>query len=161
MGYNRKIIIMSRNVIERLADRPFDIPTALISIADADCDFAALTNKPQFVLQLAFDDVDNDEFINELGENPTIEEKCWVEEKYNIITDEQAGQIAAFYNEVWDKADVFICQCEYGQSRSAAVAAAIMEYRDRSGIEIFAHDNYCPNKLVFRKVFEALNKTEM
>jgi len=110
---NNKILIMSRYVIERLADRPFDIPSALISITDAGCGFAALTNKPQFVLQLAFDDVDNDVFIDELGENPSTEEKRRIEEKYNMFTDEQAGQVAAFYNEVWDKADVFICQCEY------------------------------------------------
>ena len=155
---NRKIKIMSRYAIEELADRPFVISTALISITDAGCDFAALTNKPQFVLQLAFDDVDNEVFVDELGENPSTEEKRRIEEEYNMFTNEQAEQIAAFFHEVWDKVDVFICQCEYGQSRSAAVAAAIMEYRDRNGIEIFANDNYYPNKLVFRKVFEALNK---
>lgn len=155
---SRKIINMSRNTIEIIADCPFDISTALISIADVGDNFAALANKPQFVLQLAFDDVDNEVFVDELGENPSTEEKRRIEEEYNMFTDEQAEQIAAFYHEVWDRVDVFICQCEYGQSRSAAVAAAIMEYRDRNGIEIFAHDNYYPNKLVFRKVFKALNK---
>lgn len=49
-----------------------------------------------------------------------------------------------------------ICQCEHGQSRSAAVAAAIMEFRSRRGITVFAHDSYYPNKVVFRKVLEAL-----
>lgn len=51
-----------------------------------------------------------------------------------------------------------ICQCEYGQSRSAACAAAIREFFDHSGIEVFADYRYYPNQLVFNKLLSALKK---
>lgn len=96
-------------------------------------------------------------FIDELGENPLEEEKLKIENKYHMFSDEQAKQVADFVSEVWDKVDVIICQCEHGQSRSAAVAAAIMQYKYQNGIDIFADDNYYPNKFVYRKVFNSLN----
>lgn len=49
-----------------------------------------------------------------------------------------------------------ICQCDYGQSRSAACAAAILEYYEHNGISIFADYRYYPNQLVFNKIHEAL-----
>ena len=49
-----------------------------------------------------------------------------------------------------------ICQCEYGESRSAACAAAIYEYYEKSGIQIFASYQYCPNQLIFNKLLVAL-----
>lgn len=51
-----------------------------------------------------------------------------------------------------------ICQCDYGQSRSAACAAAILERFERNGISIFADYRYYPNQLVFNKVLEALRR---
>ena len=52
-----KIEIKSRKEIERTALTPFPDNTALISISDFDCPFASLKNKPDFLLQSAFDDV--------------------------------------------------------------------------------------------------------
>lgn len=49
-----------------------------------------------------------------------------------------------------------LCQCEYGQSRSAACAAAIKEFFDQRGIEIFADYRYYPNQLIFNKLLAAL-----
>ena len=131
------IYITNRYDIEETARRPFPANTALISITDADYDFAELNNKPQELLQMKFDDVDADEPIN-------------------IITDEQADEIAGFYHRVSKTAEHIICQCEHGQGRSAAIAAAIQEYTDGNGIDIFADDRYFPNKVVFRKVLQAL-----
>jgi hypothetical protein len=51
-----------------------------------------------------------------------------------------------------------ICQCEYGQSRSAACAAAIKEYYEHDGISIFADYRYYPNQLIFNKVLDALKR---
>ena len=130
-----KIQIKNRHQIEKATFLP---KTALISITDRNYHFAELKDKPDYLLQLAFDDVDRDE---EGG-----------------IADEQAKQIAEFYLNIKDKAEIIICQCEHGQSRSAAIAAAIMEYRSRSGIKIFAHEKYYPNKAIFNKVFEELKK---
>ena len=74
-----------------------------------------------------------------------------------MLSDEQAMQIVNFYHSVCDKADVLICQCEHGQSRSAAIAAAILEYKCRKGIAVFADDRYYPNKTIFKKVFKAIS----
>ena len=151
-----KILIKNRKEIERLSQTQFGKNTALISITDSGCDFAILHNKPDFLLQLTFDDVDNDIFIDELGRIPSPAERRELEIKYNMLSDEQALQIASFYFDNKDSISTLICQCEHGQSRSAASAAAIMEFRNRRGIMIFSHDSYYPNKVVFRKVLEAL-----
>ena len=58
-----------------------------------------------------------------------------------------------------DNMDI-ICQCEYGQSRSAACAAAIREYYYNDGISIFADYRYYPNQLIFNKLLEALHETD-
>lgn len=151
------IKIMSRDAVEMFCEHPFVKDTALISITDYGYDFAELKNKPQYLLRLAFDDVDGDVFIDELGDNPSAEEKLKIEKKYHMFSDAQATQVAEFVDGVWDKVDVIICQCEHGQSRSAAIAAAISEFKFENGIEIFADFSYYPNKFVFRKVFSVLN----
>lgn len=152
-GDNMKILIKNRLEIETLAQNPFEQCTALISITDYDYDFAELKNKPQYLLQLAFDDVDNDVFEDE-ADLP----RHLIEEKYHMFTDVQAEKIAHFYKKIKGKAEVVICQCEHGQSRSAAVAAAITECENKNGIEIFADDKYFPNKVVFRKVYAHLSE---
>ena len=132
--------------------------TALISITDFDNTFANLKHKPQFLLQLMFDDVPvGDGFVEEEGRNLSQKEILELEKKYHSITDEQVKEIVEFYNSVKNSIDLLICQCEHGQSRSAAIAAAIMEYESRKGIEIFANDWYYPNKSLFRKVLKRLN----
>ena len=151
-----KILIKSRKEIEALAKNPFDSGTALISITDFNDRVVELINKPDFLLRVAFDDVDNDVIIDAVGKDATLEEKAVVEKKYNMISQEQANEIAKLYYDRKNEINVLICQCEHGQSRSAAVAAAILEFRNRRGIEVFSNDKYYPNKVVFRKVLEAL-----
>ena len=161
MERNKKspeVLIMSRENIEGLAKMPFSKKTAVISITDADYFFAELKHQPAELLQVAFDDVDNDVFEDELGRAPTEEERVRIEKKYNMLSDEQAKEIADFCLRVLNDVEVIICHCEHGQSRSAAVAAAIIEYTTHNGIKIFADDNYFPNKVVFRKVYAALNE---
>ena len=151
-----EIKIKSRYDIEKIALSPFHPKTALICITDYEYEFAELKNNPDYILQLAFDDVDNDVFEDELGRIPTEVERISIEEKYHMLTDGQAKEIADFYKYICDDVKVIICQCEHGQSRSAAVAAAIMEYRNRNGIDIFSSYNYYPNKTVFKKVLNQL-----
>ena len=152
-----KLLIKSRATIEEVAKKPFPERTALISITDYGCDFADLKHKPDYLLQLAFDDVDADIFLDELDTYaPTDEDRIRIENKYHMLSDEQAKQIVDFYNKVADKVDYMVCQCEHGQSRSAAVIAAIAEYRSKNGIKIFADDRYYPNKTIFKKVFKYL-----
>ena len=153
-----EIAIFNRDQIEALSQGGFAPHTALISITDAGWQYATLGDKPEFLLQIAFDDVDNDVFVDELGRSPTGEEQSRIEAKYYMLTDDQACKIAEFILSVKDKAELLICQCEHGQSRSAAVAASVLEYINKSGIEIFADDNYYPNKMVFKKVLGQLKK---
>jgi len=153
-----EIAIFDREKIEGLSRSGFAPHTALISITDAGWRFASLETEPEYLFRVAFDDVDNDVFIDELGRAPSEEERRRIEDKYHMLTDEQAEKMASFILSVKDDADQLICQCEHGQSRSAAVAAAVLEYLNKSGIDIFADDDYYPNKAVFRKVLHQLRK---
>ena len=150
-----RILIRSRDRIQKMSQTPFQ-ETALISICDVGDTAVDLLNSPQFFLNVEFNDVDNDVMLDELGRSATTDEKMDIEKKYGLITDDQAPQIAHFYFSVCDKIGTIICQCEHGQSRSAAVAAAIMEFRSRRGVNVFADDKYYPNKVVYRKVLQAL-----
>lgn len=153
---NMKIRIKSRKALEKLSVTPFTENVAIISITDVGDASVDLKFLPQNLLSISFNDIDNDVMIDELGRTPTDDERIFIENKYHMLTDEQANQIATFYFSVCDKVDCIICQCEHGQSRSAAVAAAILEYRSRKGVSIFADDRYYPNKVVFRKVLASL-----
>lgn len=69
-----------------------------------------------------------------------------------------ADKLARFiYEAVEDGFDI-ICQCDYGQSRSAACAAAILQHFERRGIDIFADYRYYPNQLVYHKIYDALER---
>ncbi len=151
------VVIMNRQSIEKRGRLPFPETTAVISITDVDYFFAELENEPKHRLKLAFDDVDGDVFLDELSTGSTKEERDALRRKYHMFSDEQAYQIAAFYWKlITCGVDTLIVQCEHGQSRSAAVAAAIREFEDKEGISIFADDRYWPNKVVFRKTLKAL-----
>ena len=72
----------------------------------------------------------------------------------------EADALAAFiYQARADGLDI-LCQCEYGQSRSAACAAAILEHFDSTGISIFADYRYYPSQVVYHKVMDALIKQD-
>ena len=70
----------------------------------------------------------------------------------------EADELAEFICRAKEEGLDILCQCEYGQSRSAGCAAAILEHFERRGIEIFADDRYYPNQLVYHKVKRALEK---
>ena len=68
----------------------------------------------------------------------------------------EADALAAFIYQARADGLHILCQCEYGQSRSAACAAAILEYFDGTGISIFADYRYYPNQVVYHKIMDAL-----
>ena len=71
----------------------------------------------------------------------------------------EAEQLAQFiHRAAAEKLDI-VCQCEYGQSRSAACAAAIREHFHHDGIRIFADYRYYPNQMIFNKLLDALTAT--
>ncbi len=70
----------------------------------------------------------------------------------------EADALAHFiYEAKADGLDI-ICQCDYGQSRSAGCAAAILQHFEGRGIDIFADYQYYPNQVVYNKLFDALQK---
>ena len=71
----------------------------------------------------------------------------------------EADAVARFIREAVSCGLEIVCQCEYGQSRSAGLAAAILEHYERRGIEIFRDYRYYPNQLIFNKAYEALENT--
>ncbi len=155
-----RLKIMSRKKIEDYFSNPLNQKVAVISLTDYDYYFAELKYEPQFLLQLKIDDVDYDVFKDELGEDYSIEDTYKIEEQYHMMNNEQSKTIAEFVNEVWNKVEIIICQCEHGQSRSAAVGAAILEYKYKKAIDIFANPKYYPNKFIYWKVLNALNEVK-
>lgn len=146
-----KITIHSRESIEELLQSGFPENTALIRFYDVELmglnsKFKPVSfyNKAQRIFQLPLMDIDMDEL------------------KYYDFTYDtfftESDELAKFiYSAILDDLDI-ICQCEYGQSRSAGCAAAILEFFEGNGISIFSDYRYFPNKIVYHKLLEALNK---
>ena len=72
----------------------------------------------------------------------------------------EVDALAEFIYEAKEKGYDIICQCEFGRSRSAACAAAIMEYFEKRGNDVFSNDKYNPNQLIYQKVLGALSKKD-
>ena len=140
-----QIKIKSLEEIEKTAKNGFSENTALISIGDVGSKAPELIYTPKWILRLEFEDI-------------SLDDEEYGDKEYTIFNESMADEIADFVNEHQNEVQTIICQCEYGQSRSAGVAAAILEYFHGNGIYIFADDRYYPNKLVFRLTLEALNK---
>ena len=161
-----KIEIHSIESIEARAKRPFAPHTCLISIGDTGAEPPKLQNKPDHILRLIFDDVTLQQVreVFELPESIASSDEKLIEflkaRDTNIISDNQARQIAEFVLQHNSSQTVLICQCHYGVSRSAACAAAVSEYFNGNGVDIFSDDRYYPNKLVFSKVLKALEECE-
>lgn len=70
----------------------------------------------------------------------------------------EADEIAEFVYHAYSSGMDIICQCEYGQSRSAGCAAAILEHFYHAGISVFADYRRYPNQVVYHKISDALEK---
>lgn len=92
---------------------------------------------------------------------PDIDENGFDEYGYTEDTFlSEADDLADFiYSAVSEGRDI-ICQCDFGRSRSAACAAAILDHFEERGYEIFSGDTYSPNPLVYKRVLEALVRRE-
>ena len=113
--------------------------TAIISFSDTEEDYIDFPEGTD-VLKVAFYDV-----------RPHTVSK----DHYDKILP-QAKDIAEYvYKKMKENKDI-ICQCDYGISRSAGLAAAIMEAYSLKGIEVFADYRYTPNQFVYNKVLKEL-----
>jgi predicted protein tyrosine phosphatase len=68
------------------------------------------------------------------------------------INQEQAQEIVQFVQSKIDGCELVLCQCEMGQSRSAAVGAAIAHMLGES--DKFFFDHYTPNSRVYRMILD-------
>ena len=61
-----------------------------------------------------------------------------------------AKEIAQYVKKLPASLDTLFVCCDFGQSRSAAMAAAIMRYNGLDDMKIWKDPNYCPNPLVYK-----------
>ena len=148
------VTILSRKQAEELiAEGRFPENTAVISFYDP-----AVKHMDKNYAHIDYSDVSDTVFYSELDDLDldVLGDKGYTFDTYFSEADDMAKFICKAYNSGKD----IICQCEYGQSRSAGCAAAIMEHFYHNGIKVFADYARFPNQLVFNKLFDALEKTE-
>lgn len=146
-----KIEIMSRQAMEKLLLDGFPSNTAVISFYDPPSERTPCTYGPvdfgtkcRKVFPVGVHDID----VEILAD-------------YGLSFDTylpESDQLAKFILNAKQSGMDIICQCEYGQSRSAACAAAIREFFYKDGITVFADYRYYPNQLIFNKVLSALKR---
>lgn len=146
-----KVSIYSRKNVEELLKDNFPDNTAVISFydpIDKKEDFfykpVDYLNKPVKLFQVAVHDAD-------LSYLP----KCGL--TYDTYFPE-VDNLANFIYKAKEEGLDILCQCEYGESRSSACAAAILEHFYQNGLSIFTDYRYYPNQVVYHKVFDALEK---
>ena len=143
-----KVIVYSRAEIEKvMADGNFPQNTAVISFYDP-----AIKRIDEEYSHVDYSKVCSDVFYCEVDGLDYLTKKGYTYETYFP----EADNIAMFITKSYMDGKNIICQCEYGQSRSAGCAAAIKEYFYKDGISEFADYNYYPNQVVFHKVYGAL-----
>lgn len=145
--------IYSRKAMEALLSKDNLESTAIISFHDPvgrgrrcpqDYEPIDFTGKCDRVMQIALHDLDP-EALADFGLS--------VETYFP-----EADELAEFIYKAKENGLDIICQCEYGQSRSAGCAAAILQHFSKNGIDVFTDYRYYPNQLVYHKVFDALTK---
>lgn len=93
-------------------------------------------------------------FYIEISDIEQIGKQNMLFDTYLPEADELAGFIYRAKIDGWD----IICQCDGGQSRSAACAAAILEHFYHKGNLVFENSRYMPNETIFNKIFDALER---
>lgn len=90
---------------------------------------------------------------------PDIDEQGFEEFGYTASSFfKEADVVAEFIYKAYNDGFDFACQCQFGFSRSAAYAAAILEHFEGRGNEILSNENYQPNIIAYKKLLNALKK---
>ena len=149
-----KVTIYSRDEIKDIISKgAFPDNTAVISFYDP-----AIKRLDKSYTHVDYSNICDMVFYSEL-DDLDIDVLCDKGYTYETYFSE-AEDMARFIIKAYSQGRDFICQCEYGQSRSAGCAAAIMEHFDHNGIEVFADYRRFPNQMVFNKLRDALDKTD-
>lgn len=141
-----EIKIHSFHSLVKLAEHPFEISTAVISIGDYKSSAPILKYQPDYLLRLEFDDMEP----HHINDYETSGEYA-----FRLFSSLQAAEIVEFVKSCRDKSSLLICQCQHGISRSSAVAAAISQYYGQDGIRYFIDSRYHPNLFVFSLLMKA------
>ena len=143
-----KIEIYNRSGLEKKSISGFLPDTSVIRITDVNEEPVKLVHHPRYLLELSFDDIHSKEDVFHDSRRFAL----------NLNSREQAEQLADFVYQYKNETACLICQCRWGYSRSAAVAAALREHFYQDRMEIFLDERYYPNIYVFRQTFQALNR---
>ena len=144
-----QIKIMSREAMQEAIEKGLVRDAAVISFYDPESSKNPYRQEP-----MDYEGVCDTVFMVGI---PDIDIEILAEYGYTIDTYfSEADELAEFIIKAHEDGKDIICQCEYGQSRSAACAAAIREYFYRDGISVFADYRYYPNQLVFNILLKAL-----
>lgn len=141
--YSREAIVklIKNNFPDNVAVISFYDPKSKYSVYDTPVDYSSVTDR---VFYVCIPDLDI----------TALEDVGLTFDTYFT----QADNLAEFiYNAKNEGLDI-ICQCDYGESRSAGCAAAILEHFYKTGISVFADYRYYPNQVVFNKMLEELEK---
>ena len=148
-----KVSIYSREAVEELLKNDFPKDTAVISFYDP----------PSKRMKDVLPPVDYKGNADRVFYVQVHDIDVEILPDYGLTVDTylpEADRLADFIRKAHDDGLDILCHCEYGQSRSAACAAAIAEFYYHNGIEIFADYRYYPNQLVYHKIMDALCKGE-
>lgn len=144
-----QVQIFSRDAIEKLLKGDFPQNAAVVSFYDPPNIRTGEITKP----------VDYKGKAERVFTVPLYDIDIDILEDYGLTFETyfpEVDRLAAFIDKAYRDGLDIICQCEYGQSRSAACAAAILEHYYKNGISVFADYRYYPNQLVYNKVYAAL-----
>ena len=135
-----KVSILSKSELFNLIEKKeLTSKSAVVSFADDKDEFLDFPKNID-VLKVVFYD---------------IRPSSTVKEHYDDLLPE-AHEIAHFVHQKVLEGKDIICQCDYGISRSAGLAAAILQRYAHRGIDVFADYKYTPNQFVYNKVYQAL-----
>ena len=159
---NIDVKVMGREELEEISRKGFAEGTYVISITDDDAPLVSLESRPAGTLRMVFDDVGDYEFpiSCHVMEDADEEDLAVIDLISNPITPKHGEQIAHFIESNLANMKHLICQCEMGQSRSAAVAAAVIEHYTGAPSDIFNDDRYWPNRLVHHTVLKAFEENQ-
>lgn len=141
------IIALSREKAIRLSYSDFDDAKIIISIRDPNKvkpEFNINNSSIKDILYLSFYDIS--------------EETKSIFGGYESMSPIDAILIRDFVLKWQGEIDAIWVQCEMGMSRSAGIAAAIMEYFDLNSKEILESNQYYPNRLCYNLTKGAFNK---
>lgn len=131
------IEILSRKEAVEFLKTPIVEKLIIISISSVMTDKILFAENSDIVdiLYLNFDDVDRS--------------------NANAMTSNQAKEVTDFVNKYKDSIDRIVIHCDQGVSRSAGIAAAIMQYLFGTAQPIFSNRKYCPNLHCYKLVLDS------